>query len=61
MTGIQRSIGTGLFVSLVLAGSLVARAQGTASEPVGEWHYYGGDKGFTRYSPLDQIELGCRL
>ena len=22
----------------------------------GEWRYYGGDKAFTRYSPLDQID-----
>ena len=55
MTSTQRSIRTGLCLSFILAGSLVARAQGTAAQPVGEWHYYGGDKGFTRYSPLDQI------
>lgn len=24
--------------------------------PVGEWSYFGGDKAFTRYSPLDQID-----
>ena len=55
MLGIQRSIVAGLSVSLVLAGSLLVRAQGNAPAPVGEWRYYGGDKGFTRYSPLDQI------
>ena len=25
------------------------------SPPVSEWRYWGGDKAFTRYSPLDQI------
>ena len=27
----------------------------TQSRPTGEWRAYGGDKGYTRYSPLDQI------
>src|SRR5271165_2450329 len=26
-----------------------------AQKPASEWRGYGGDKGFTRYSPLDQI------
>ena len=57
MLGIQSSIRTSLCVSLVMATGLLARAQESVPEPVGEWHYYGGDKGFTRYSPLDQINL----
>ena len=55
MLGIQRSIVTGLCASLVVASSLLVGAQGNPPAPVGEWRYYGGDKGFTRYSPLDQI------
>ena len=57
MLGIQSSIRTSLCVSLVLAGSVVAGAQDAGPAASGEWHYYGGDKGFTRYSPLDQINL----
>ena len=57
MLGIQQSIRTALCVGLVMATGLLARAQESVPEPVGEWHYYGGDKGFTRYSPLDQINL----
>src|SRR5262245_13016682 len=41
----------------LLAGLLLAAAaqaqQGTKD---GEWPYYGGDFGSTRYSPLDQID-----
>ena len=29
-----------------------------AAQPAGEWRYFGGDEGFTRYSPLDQIDHG---
>ena len=37
----------------VMVGSLTPAAQqGTVG---GEWLTHGGDKGFTRYSPLDQI------
>ena len=57
MLGVQRSIRAGLCVCLVLAGSVVVRAQDAGSQPGGEWRYYGGNKGFTRYSPLDQINL----
>ena len=40
-------------VAICLA-TVAARAQdGTAA---GEWPYYGGDRAFTRYSPLDQID-----
>ena len=56
MTSTPRSVTTCVCLSVVLAGGLIARAQGPAAPPVGEWHYYGGDKGFTRYSPLDQID-----
>ena len=36
---------------LAFAGSLQAQQGATK----GEWRYYGGDQGNTRYSPLDQI------
>ena len=49
----QRLISAGLFLSLLGARPLAIRAQ---QEPVeGEWRYFGGDRAFTRYSPLDQI------
>jgi quinoprotein glucose dehydrogenase len=37
----------------VAAAIVVTRSQERA--PAGEWRYFGGDKGFTRYSALDQI------
>jgi quinoprotein glucose dehydrogenase len=40
----------------VLLCSLPAAAQSGARD--GEWHYYGGDSGSTRYSALDQIDAG---
>ncbi len=43
--------------SLILTSLLLSTAaeaqRGTAK---GEWHYYGGDLGSTRYAPLDQID-----
>ena len=41
------------FVALVVAAQ-VAGAQ-NPGQPLGEWHYIGGDVKHTRYSPLDQI------
>ena len=40
-----------LLVLLVMPKPVLAQ-YGTSN---GEWHYYGGDAGSTRYSPLDQI------
>jgi glucose dehydrogenase len=48
----RRSIGTCLLVILLSAAATLSRAQRPQS---GEWRYFGGDKGFTRYSSLDQI------
>ncbi len=49
----QQLISAGLFLSLLGARPLAIRAQ---QEPVeGEWRYFGGDRAYTRYSPLDQI------
>ena len=38
-------------VVLVLVGTAAVKPD----EPKGEWHYYSGDAGATKYSPLDQI------
>lgn len=38
--------------ALLLVSSLILAQQGARN---GEWHSYGGDRGGTRYSPLDQI------
>ena len=40
-------------VAILLAAGVAAPAQQGAGE--GEWRYYGGDAGSTKYSPLDQI------
>ena len=37
------------------AAAIVASATSQAPQPHAEWRYFGGDKGFTRYSALDQI------
>jgi glucose dehydrogenase len=42
-----------LWPILAIFAALPAIAQQGASN--GEWHYYGGDSGTTKYSPLDQI------
>lgn len=39
---------------LTVLSSIVASAQHGAAAP--EWRVYGGDPGFTRYSPLEQID-----
>lgn len=41
-------------VGLVAASSVAIGSQERVS-PAGEWRYFGGNKGFTRYSALDQI------
>ena len=42
--------------SLGLMLALPAAVMGQAGAADGEWHYYGGDAGGTRYAPLDQID-----
>ena len=42
--------------SLGLMLALPAAVVGQAGAADGEWHYYGGDAGGTRYAPLDQID-----
>ncbi len=41
---------------IVLVLCVVTPAMAGAQEPTGEWSYFGADKAFTRYSPLDQID-----
>ena len=50
MRTVERRMLTGILLGVVLlATSTQVRAQD------GEWHFHGGDSGFTRYSPVDQI------
>jgi quinoprotein glucose dehydrogenase len=55
MTGHKRHV-TWLAAALLVAGmnGLPAHAQHGATN--GEWRFYGGDAGTTKYSPLDQID-----
>ena len=46
---------SGLAMGVALAWSLAPAAQSQTRTAAGEWRDYGGDKGFTKYSPLDQI------
>jgi quinoprotein glucose dehydrogenase len=48
-----RVLGVVLLIALATVASLPLTAQSGAAD--GEWRYYGGDPGNTRYSPLDQI------
>ena len=52
------SILSNLFLAAALVAGVVAtpvRADGQTGATDGEWRFYGGDAGSTRYSPLDQI------
>ena len=42
-------------IGAVLVCALIGLAQAQERVPAREWRYFGGDKAFTRYSPLDQI------
>jgi quinoprotein glucose dehydrogenase len=35
---------------------VVSATSAIGQEPSREWRYFGGDKAFTRYAPLDQID-----
>ena len=43
-----------LCLTVIGFGAAPAETQESASH--GEWRYYGGDRAFTRYSPLEQID-----
>ena len=51
----RRSIAGGLaaLVAVLVSASSVRTQSGTRKD--GEWPFYGGDRGYTKYSPLDQI------
>lgn len=54
----RRLIGAVAGASLVLIGlnaQQKANSGGSSAGAAGSWYTYGGDKAFTRYSPLDQI------
>ena len=44
-----------LVLAIILPCSAPARVQAQQGAVNGEWRFYGGDAGSTRYSPLDQI------
>jgi quinoprotein glucose dehydrogenase len=44
-----------MLATLFLASCAAEHRDGTASDPVADWPYYGGDAGGGRYSPLTQI------
>ena len=44
-----------LLAVLTLCAFTIAVVAAQAPQPQTEWRYYGGNKGFTRYSALDQI------
>ncbi|HKX30481.1 MAG TPA: PQQ-binding-like beta-propeller repeat protein, partial [Blastocatellia bacterium] len=46
---------TGSFRCLFLLLLLAAQTGAQQSAPKGEWRFYGGDQGSSKYSPLDQI------
>jgi quinoprotein glucose dehydrogenase len=47
----------GLLLAAIASLSLPASAQRTGTED-GEWRFWGGDEGGSRYAPLDQIDAG---
>ena len=49
-----RLIGAGSLACVVWLGACEPRLGGRGADSV-DWAYFGGDKAFTRYSPLDQI------
>ena len=51
----NRRVTTASTVCAAVATAILALAASQTRPPHTEWRYYGGDKGFTRYSALDQI------
>jgi quinoprotein glucose dehydrogenase len=52
---VTRSIRGASAVSLLILAALTVRTPAQSRSGPSEWQSFGGDKGFTRYSPLDQI------
>ena len=42
-------------IGAVLVCAVIGFAHAQERVPTREWRYFGGDKAFTRYSPLNQI------
>jgi glucose dehydrogenase len=53
MTDVKRVVAAVSTLSAAVATTVLIAAQ--TRQPAAEWRYFGGDKGFTRYSALDQI------
>ena len=53
MRRLQRLMTGSVCLGFALATAVVIRSQERAS--TSEWRYFGGNKAFTRYSPLDQV------
>ena len=56
MSECRRGKSGGILCVLVLSATVVVAVQ-EGAQP-GAWHAYGGDRGSTKYSPLDQINRG---
>ena len=54
MQGRPRLIGAGSLALVVWLGACEPRADGGNADSA-DWAYFGGDKAFTRYAPLDRI------
>jgi quinoprotein glucose dehydrogenase len=54
----RRRLGLAGVVALGLSMALPLSARNDRDPRLGEWRYWGGDEGSTRYSPLDQIDAG---
>ena len=53
MQRIQKMVGGSLTLGLIVMAAAITQSQ--TRLPTREWRYFGGDKAFTRYSPLDQV------
>ena len=56
MLSSQRLFAAGLLAAIAVTGMMAGCERSDAVTQ--EWRYYGGDKSFTRYAPLDQIDAG---
>ena len=56
MLSSQRLVAAGLLAAIAVTGMMAGCERSDAVTQ--EWRYYGGDKSFTRYAPLDQIDAG---
>jgi glucose dehydrogenase len=52
---VENGISVASIVTLLILAGSAARTPAQPRYSLSEWQHFGGDKGFTRYSPLDQI------